>query len=177
MTETIATLNLLVGTGGLVLLLTAAVLFVDIAFFKRALLGEVIERWGLLIASALSIIAVVMALFYSEYLGFVPCGLCWTMRIFVFSQAFIMPVALITRDRGAALYGIVLSVPGIVVGLYQHYLQMGGGDFLPCPAAGGDCSKRILFEYGFMTFPLVGVSLLLFLLAVYIHLYRAHHTS
>lgn len=167
----VETANILVGTGGLLLLLVAACLYADILFFRKQVFGELVLRWGLLLAAVLPVAALVLALFYSEYLGFVPCGLCWTMRIFVFSQAFIMPIAYLTRDTGVALYGIVLSIPGILVGVYQHYLQMGGGELLPCPAAGGDCSKRILFEYGFITFPLVGTAMLLCLLAIYIYLY------
>lgn len=172
MNETVATLNFIVGTGGVLMLALAAVLFVDILFFSRTNFRSYAEKYGLHIAAVLPISAMILALVYSEKFGFVPCGLCWTMRIFVFSQAFIMTAAFFRKDFGIAMYGIVLSVPAILLGLYHHYLQVGGSDLLPCPASGGDCGKRILFEYGFMTFPLVGVSMLLVLFAVYVYLYK-----
>ncbi|MDA8597049.1 disulfide bond formation protein B [Candidatus Pacebacteria bacterium] len=173
MSETVETLNFLVGTGGILLLAMAAALFADIVFFSRRNFSPYIERYGLLAAAGLTVGAMFMALLYSEQFGFVPCGLCWTMRIFVFSQAFIMVTAWLRRDTTVAVYGIVLAIPGIIVGLYQHFLQFSGSDYLPCPASGGDCGKRILFEYGFMTFPLVGASMLLVLLAVYIYLLKS----
>ena len=172
MTETIATMNFIMGTGGVLMLAAGALLFVDRFFLKSPEVRKMVERWGLLLAALVTVGATVMTLVYSEIFGFVPCGLCWLMRIFVFSQAFIMTTAFFRKDAGIAIYGIVLSIPGIILGLYQHYLQMGGGEFVPCPAAAGDCAKRILFEYDFMTFPLMGASMLFFLTMVYTYLIR-----
>jgi len=172
MTEIVGTFNSILGTGGVVMLAAAAYLYFDLAVLKSAEVRAAVERFGLLLAATLTVGAMTMALVYSEIFGFVPCGLCWSMRIFVFSQAFIMTTALLRKDTRVAIYGIVLSVPGIILGLYQHYLQMGGGEFVPCPAAAGDCAKRILFEYGFMTFPLMGASMLLLLVAIYIYLLK-----
>lgn len=173
MSETVLQLNFILGTGGILLLLASAALLLDIIFCKRKYFQSHIEKWGLLLLAAAFVGTMFIALLYSEVFGFVPCGLCWTMRIFVFSQAFILPFAYIKRDTAFSFYGIVLSIPGLLVGLYQHYLQMGGGEMLPCPAAAGDCSKRILFEYGFMTFPLLGVSLLLTAILVYWYLLKS----
>lgn len=171
---TVETLNWILGTGGVFLLLASVLLYGDIFFNNRQQFRAILERWGLTIAAASAISALLMALVYSEYFGFVPCGLCWSMRIFVFSQAFIMPVAAYLKDTRIALYGIILSVPGVFVGLYQHYLQMGGNELIGCPTAGAgaDCSKVILFEYGFMTFPLMGAAMLVFLIAVYWYVYK-----
>lgn len=172
MSETVIQLNQILGTGGVLLLILSLALFIDIIFNKRNYFQSYIEKWGLLFLAATFVGTMFIALVYSEVFGFVPCGLCWTMRIFVFSQAFLLPFVYIKRDKAFAFYGIVLSIPGLLVGLYQHYLQMGGGEMLPCPAAAGDCSKRILFEYGFMTFPLLGVSLLLTAILVYWYLLK-----
>lgn len=172
MTETVTTFNLILGTGGVALLVLSMMLAYDIFGAKRQYFGELFAKWGLLFLAGMFIATMFTALVYSEVFGFIPCGLCWTMRIFVFSQAIMLPFAYIKRDNGFAYYGIILSIPGILIGLYQHYLQMGGAELLPCPAAGGDCAKRILFEYGFMTFPLLGVSLLVFAVLVYSYLLK-----
>jgi disulfide bond formation protein DsbB len=172
MTETIDTLNFVMGTGGVAMLVAGFLLLIDRLFLKSPEVQKMVERWGLLLAALLTVGATVMALVYSEVFGFVPCGLCWMMRIFVFSQAFIMTTAFLEKDYGIAVYGIVLSIPGIFLGLYQHYLQMGGSELINCPAAAGDCAKRILFEYDFMTFPLMGASMLFLLTMVYTYLIR-----
>lgn len=144
-----------------------AVYFLRSRFPDLGNIGILIEKWGIWLAFASASAAVFLALFYSEVLGFVPCGLCWLMRIFMFSQVPLFAVALWKRDRGIADYSIVLSIFGIFFGLYQHYLQMGGGSILPCPASGGgDCAQRFLFELNYITFPLMGASLFAFLIVL-----------
>src|SRR6478609_2179132 len=120
-------------------------------------------RNGLWIAFLLSLAGIALTLFYSEVLGIVPCGWCWVQRIFLYSQAVIFAVALFKRDRTIADYSIALSVFGAVAALYQHYLQMGGNPAIPCPASGaGDCAQRFLFEFGYITSPLMAFSLFAF---------------
>ncbi len=114
-----------------------------------------------------------MALIYSEVFGFVPCGFCWLERIFLFPQVFILLAALYFKDKLVARYGIVLSLIGLVIALYHHYLQLGGNAFVKCPAAGTvDCAKRIMFEFDFMTFPLLAASGFVLLSALYYYILR-----
>ena len=115
-----------------------------------------------------------MTLVYSEIFGFIPCGLCWLQRVFLYPQTLLLAVALYRKDKTVALYGIALSIPGVFVSLYQHYLQMGGIEFITCPVTGvgADCAERILFEFGFMTFPLMSTFLFTFLIALYWYLWK-----
>jgi disulfide bond formation protein DsbB len=131
--------------------------------------GRFLETWGLWIGLALTSTGLVLSLFYSEVLGFAPCGLCWLMRIFMYSQVPLFALALWKRDRGIADYSIALSIFGLLIGLYQHYLQMGGTDVLPCPATlsqATDCASRFLFELGYITFPLMGATVFALLIVV-----------
>lgn len=91
----------------------------------------------------------------------------------MYPQAVLFAIALFIKDAKAALYSIWLSVFGAGIALYQHYLQMGGHDVLPCPASGaGDCAKRFLFEFGYVTFPLVAFSLFVFLIVLMLFVRR-----
>jgi disulfide bond formation protein DsbB len=144
---------------------TAALL--AIFFLRRrvpslAPVASFVGSWGLWFGFLLTLGGLGLSLFYSEILGFAPCSLCWVMRIFMYSQVVLFAMALWKRDRSIADYSIALSVFGIFVGLYQHYLQMGGAGVIPCPATlteASDCAARFLFELGYITFPLMGVSL------------------
>jgi disulfide bond formation protein DsbB len=157
-----ATLALQIVTLGLLIVVILKKRYPDLSD-----IGLFVERWGLWLAFVTSSGAVVLALFYSDVLGFTPCGLCWLMRIFMFSQVPLFAVALWKRDRGIADYSIALSIFGLALGLYQHYLQMGGASVLPCPASGGgDCAQRFLFELNYITFPLMGATLFAFLIVV-----------
>lgn len=166
MIETVQHTNLLVAYGGLLMLLMLSVVTFDL-FTNRSLVGP-IRRFGLQVAFVVSLAATALTLTYSEVYGFVPCGLCWMQRVFMFPQVLIAGTGIVLRDRMAAYYGMLLAAPGLAIALYQHYLQMGGSEFITCPSAGGgDCAERILFEFGFMTFPLLAAILFAFLLVLY----------
>lgn len=151
----------------LAVLALLAVFFLRKRFPDLEDIAALASGWGLWIGLALTLGGLVLSLFYSEVLGFAPCSWCWVMRIFMYSQVVLFAVALWKQDRGIADYSIALSVFGVAVGLYQHYLQMGGGSVLPCPAGGaGDCARRFLFEFDYITFPLMGTSLFALLIVV-----------
>lgn len=167
----VESLNFILGLATLALqFVTLALVVLLVARKKHLALAEAsrpVERWGLWIAFATTLGAVSMALYYSEVLGIIPCGLCWLMRIFMFSQVPLFALAAWRGDKNIADYSIVLSIFGIFLGFYQHYLQMGGASVLPCPASGNaDCALRFMFEFGYITFPLMGASLFAFLIVL-----------
>ena len=88
-------------------------------------------------------------------------------RVFLWPQVILFLLALWKNDRSVADYSIGFSILGGIAALYQHYLQMGGGALIPCPASGaGDCAQRILFEFGYITFPLMSATLFAFLIVL-----------
>lgn len=99
-----------------------------------------------------------LTLFYSEVIGYLPCGLCWLQRVFLYPQVVILGVAIWKKHSIMTDYIIALSVFGALVAGYQYYLQMGGASFLPCPASGvSDCARRYIFEFGYITFPFMSL--------------------
>jgi disulfide bond formation protein DsbB len=121
---------------------------------------------GLWIAFGLSLFASFMTLVYSDYLGIEPCPLCWWQRIFLYPQVILLGMAAWKKDSYIADYSIVLSLFGAGVALYQHALQMLPGSGLPCPATGASCAQRFLFEFGYITYPLMAFTLFAFLIVV-----------
>ncbi len=170
MTEIVATLNGFLAILGIVLLLAGGILIYDLKTSRT--LAPLVKGWGLFVALVITFSSTTLSLVYSEVFGFIPCGLCWLQRVALFPQVLLLGIALFTKDRLVARYGIGLSIFGIIIGLYQHYLQMGGSEFAKCPTAGAgaNCAERILFEFGFITFPLLSVFTFLFLIALYYYL-------
>lgn len=168
MTEIVSTLNYLFALGGIALALASVVLVYDLATSRS--LAPHVRRYGIALAFVLASAGSLATLIYSEVFGFVPCGLCWFQRVFLYPQVFLLGTALAAKDRTVSLYGIVLSVPGLLIALYQHYLQMGGTELIDCPAAAGDCAKQIMLEFGFMTYPLASAALFAFLVALFWYL-------
>ena len=146
-----------------------ALFFLRKRFPDLSPIAEFLENRGLWIGLALTLGGIISSLFYSEILGIAPCGLCWLQRVFLYPQAILFAVAIWKKSRDIADYSIALSIFGGVVALYQHYLQMGGANVLPCPAVAtqaADCSVRFLFEFGYITFPLMSFTVFAFLIIV-----------
>lgn len=170
------TLNHVVGLGAFALqiitLALLAVFFLQKRFPDLHSIAGHIERYGTWIGFKLSLLATLGALFYSDVLGFEPCPLCWWQRIFLFPQVILFAVALRKRDRKVAEYSIALSILGVVVALYQHVLQIMPEGTLPCPAVAAGCAQRIIFEFGYITFPLVSFSVFALLIVVMLFVRR-----
>lgn len=145
-----------------------ALYFLRKKFTDLAPIAYFLETWGLWIGFFITLSAMALSLFYSEILGIAPCGLCWLQRVFLYPQALLFAVAIWKRERSIVDYSIAFSISGGVIAIYQHYLQMGGASVIPCPAVstGADCAQRYLFEFGYITFPLMSFTIFAFLIIV-----------
>jgi disulfide bond formation protein DsbB len=175
----VETLNWFLGIGTILLqiitvLLALAYMWREKSPLARAVIEKTTE-YALWAAFLLSLAGMLLTLYYSEVIGYVPCGLCWLTRIFFYPQVILFAVALYKKEAARiADYSIALSIPGAFVALYTHYLQMGGDKLLPCPASGaGDCGKRYVFEFGYVTMPMMGFALLALLVVLMVFARRS----
>ena len=157
MTEIVQQFNFFLALGVLLAQVGIFVLLFLFFFKKDSKLLNLIGKYGIHLVFLLSLAGVIFSLTYSEIFSFAPCGLCWLQRIFLYPQLILSGIALIKKENLIADYLISLSVFGAVVALYNHYLQIGGPDTIGCLAIGieADCAKRIIFEFGYITFPLM----------------------
>jgi disulfide bond formation protein DsbB len=117
------------------------------------------ERYALPLGFLVSLVAVLGSLYYQYYLHIQPCDLCYLARIFIYPQVFIFGMAWYKRDRRMFDYIMMLAIAGIAVGLYHQFLQMGYDLYKPCAGSlFADCSVPTFVQYGFVTFPLMGVA-------------------
>lgn len=166
----VATVNQLFGLATIVMQILIVV-FLGIYFLQSRSqfardIATSIWRFGLWIGLALAGAGTILAMYYSGVLGFEPCPLCWWQRIFLFPQVILFALALSKREKGIADYSIALSIIGGGIALYHHALQTIGAGVLPCPATGVSCAQRIIFEFGYVTFPLIAASLFALLIVV-----------
>lgn len=170
--ETIQSVNYVLAVFGILAILITIALVYDLK--TKRLLSGVIQKFGILIAGIVAFFATIMTLIYSEVFGIIPCGFCWLERTMLYPQVILLGVAIYTKDRIMPKYGIALSSFGLLISLYHHYIQMGGSQFVKCPAAGAgaDCAKRFIFEFGFITFPMLSAILFALLIVIYLYLCR-----
>lgn len=170
MIETIQSINHTLAIFGLVGIVVTSFLIYDL--YSKRLLEEYVTKWGMMFALCATFLSSTMTLIYSEVFGILPCGLCWFERVALYPQVLIIATAIYIKDSRMPIYGIGLSSLGLIISLYHHYIQMGGSQFVKCPASGVDCSKRFLFEFDFMTFPLMSAILFAILIVLYLYLLK-----
>lgn len=165
----ISDLNYFLGLGTVLLNLITIALLVAFVLRKRASFEGVVSslaRWGILIGCVTALGAVAFNVYYSDILGVEACYWCWWQRIFLYPQAVLFAMALWKEKyRETAIdASLMLSILGAAIAIYHHALQMLPGSGLPCPAVGVSCAQRILFEFGYVTYPFMALSVFVFLI-------------
>jgi disulfide bond formation protein DsbB len=167
----ISDLNYFLGLGTLLLnVVTVALLAVYVLRGREAFrdIAESVARRGLLLGFVAAFGAAAFNVYYSDILGVEACYWCWWQRIFLYPQAILFAMAMWKEKYAASAidFSIVLSIIGAGIAIYHHALQMLPGSGLPCPAVGVSCSQRILFEFNYITYPWMALSVFAFLIVV-----------
>lgn len=165
------TINLLVSAGSIVMLVATLALAVDIIFADGKHLETSVSPVALPLIIIITIGGSLITFVYSEIFGIIPCALCWLQRVALYPQAFISIGGKIWRDTVMMpRYGIMLSLAGLLVAVYQYIYQILPKGSLPCPATGGtvDCFEKVINEFGFITYPFISASTFAFLIILYI---------
>ena len=153
----------------LVLLSHIVLGFLLFAIISRRLWGGSIQRFlgknANLLALLVSLVAVIGSLFYSEVVGFEPCVLCWWQRIFLYPLVVIFGVAFWKKLPDAFLYAVPLALLAGIVSLYHAYAPLFiGSSILPCLAEGGDCSRVYVMAFGYITIPVMSLTIVTYVL-------------
>ena len=137
-------------------------------FKKECKISTFVSKHALQLGFFTTLGAAFMTLFYSDYLGVLPCGLCWFQRVALYPQIFLYALAWYKKDYNIFSYTLVLSIFGWIVALYHSFLQWGYSEFMPCPVVAStvDCAKPTFVEYGFVTFPFMSFVLFTALISI-----------
>jgi len=134
----------------------------ELPFFLQEI-WEFIENNALLFAFLMALFGTVGSLIYSEVLKLPPCDLCWIQRIMIYPQIIILGVALWKKQKDIFDYVIGLNIIGIIFAGYQYIMQMISYNG-PCIIGAGTCFNRDVFEFGYITIPLMSLTLMVYLI-------------
>ncbi|MEX0930145.1 MAG: disulfide bond formation protein B [Candidatus Paceibacterota bacterium] len=144
-----------------------AVLFVPRMPGARAI-REAIHRYHVLAGFLLSTMAMVATLVYSEVIGFVPCEFCWLQRIALYPLSVIFGVALIRKELTEYLVPLVLSLIGMILAAIHIGIQL-SEDSIFCVPGTVTCSTIYVTEFGFITLPVMALTVFSLLALVSVH--------
>lgn len=120
------------------------------------LVKKLVGKNILVIGFIISFSAMIGSLIYSNFIGFPPCQLCWYARILFYPQVLIFGMALFKKDTRIVDYAIALCALGVILGAYHSLIQITGSSPIPCEIGGISCSTREVYQFGFITIPLMG---------------------
>jgi disulfide bond formation protein DsbB len=117
-----------------------------------------IKKYSLYSIFALSLLATLGSLYFSDVLGWAPCILCWYQRILVYPLVVISAVAIIYKDAKAYRYILPLSILATLVALFHNLLYWGviPENFVPC-RDGISCTDVDLQLFGIITIPFLSL--------------------
>lgn len=121
---------------------------------------SLLKRYGLLCGALVALGATVGSLLISYGFGIPACDLCWFQRTMIYPLAIITLVAWWRSDVEVWEYVLPLAGIGALIGLYQHVMQVWPSLGLACGsvATSASCAARYMFEFGYITLPLLGVT-------------------
>jgi disulfide bond formation protein DsbB len=132
---------------------------------------EFIKRNALYGAFAVSLVAMLGSLYFSEIAKFPPCVLCWYQRICMYPLVVITGFAVYKRMRDMLLPAFVLATVGWLISIYHNllYFKILPEAAAPC-MAGVSCTTKFIQWYGFITIPFLAfVAFTLILIGLIIH--------
>lgn len=110
-------------------------------------------------------VATAGSLYYSIGADYVPCELCWYQRICIYPFAVILLVAAWRNDTATWRHGLPITAIGIVISAYHTQLQAFPEQQTFCSAI-TPCNARYVWEWGFVSLPLMALAAQLFIAAV-----------
>ena len=151
-------------------ILGVATIFAQIAIvvIVLALLNKkpLFSKQAMLLAFLVSLAGVAGSLYYSEFIGYEPCKLCWYQRVFLYPQTILLAIGLIKKHPHVANYCILFSGLGGLLALYQSLLTVGLAPSIPCSASGVSCSQIFVMQFGYITIPVMALTAFLLIIVL-----------
>jgi len=144
--------------------------FVVLAVLNRNSWGkqvyEYINKNAFLVGFIIALGAMLGSLFYSEVVGYEACVLCWWQRAFLYPLVLVFGAGFWYKQKWLFYLAAFLALAALVVGGYQEISNLTGASVLTCTDAEGACSKVFVKEFGYITIPVMSVTVALYVLAV-----------
>ncbi len=160
--------NLTLGILAVVLqVISVAVLILLIFAPKENEVVLFIKKHFLFFGFLTSLFVVLLSLFYSEFLHYAPCFLCWLQRIFMFPQVILLGIAYFKDDRKIVIYSFPLLLIGFLIAAYHEYIYIFSEGAGPCDASGVSCVHRLVSEIGgYISIPMLSLTSFAALMAI-----------
>lgn len=151
------------------ILILVSLIFPKLKIIPQKYIDHLVEK-GMLYAGIVALVASLSSLLYSNGFGYAPCVFCWIQRICMYPLAFLLIAGHIRKEKNISFYAIVISAIGSLFAIYNHFIQIGFNPLnVGCAVAdssGVSCAKVFVFEFGYMTMPLMSMTAFFFVIVL-----------
>ncbi len=105
--------------------------------------------------------AVLASLIYSNYFGYEPCLLCWYQRIAIFPTAILLFTDDVRKSLLLQRQILLLTSAGFLIALFHNYITIFPQSGIDACGTGPSCLNLYVFQFGFVTIPLMSAITLL----------------
>ncbi len=154
-------MDILISIGTLIILTITVITILTFLFFRKEknFWLEYIQKMALPLSLILVLASMIGSLYYSEIAHFVPCKLCWFLRIAIYPQIVLILVAIFKKDERVWNYLPWLTGFGILVSLIHNYGYYFGKELPGACDASASCNAYYVSQFGFVTIPLMGLAI------------------
>lgn len=150
--------NNAMGIGTIIMMLVGLVFIYVLIFPKDGFsksIASFVAKHILLIGFLISIAALFGSQIYEHVIGYPPCLLCWYARIAIYPQVILYGIALYKKERVILPYAMSLTIAGLIISGYHSVVTVVGESPLPCSIGGVSCLTRFVYQFGFISIPLM----------------------
>lgn len=150
--------NTFVGLG--IIALQIGILLFSFLWIKKSPLLKKVYPYVHIIIPFIFIGSAFGSLIYEYGFGYEPCLLCWYQRIAIFAIAILSLTGDVRNNKTLQKQIFIFSVAGILVALLHNYIDIFPTGVDIC-GSGPSCLKRYIYEFGYITIPMMSLTVLL----------------
>ncbi len=120
-----------------------------------------ISKYAKIILQLVFVGATIGSFIYQYYFGYEPCLLCWYQRIFIIPIAILSLTSDIRKSALLQKQILILSIMGLLIALFHNSIDIFPTGIDVCGATGPSCLARYVYEFGYITIPMMSATVLL----------------
>ncbi|AEA19555.1 TPA: disulfide bond formation protein B [Bacillus thuringiensis] len=130
---------------------------------------ELIRKYHIFCAWTIAISAMLISLFFSEWMKLPPCDLCWYQRMAMYPLVLILGIGMYRKDPNVSTYAFPFACIGLMLSVYQITIQTFPASEMKICSVGVSCTEDYLNLFGFISIPMLSfVGILAIIVLLYI---------
>lgn len=145
------------------------IVFLIVAILTKSPLLPTIALWATTKIRAIFLASAISSLIYEYVFLYPPCLLCWYQRLAIFAIAILSFTGNLQKSALLRTQIAIMALFGTAVAVFHNIIDIFPTGLDACGSAGPSCLARYVYEFGYITIPMMSLTILaLALIFVYI---------